>query len=152
MEGGRLTEGKSLNRRSQRIQARVLVAVLTLGVCLWVTPTRAQQNTSVLTGTVVDANNKQPVADVVVTATSPNLQGEQLAVTDATGLYRIPQLPPGVYTLRFEKETFQPYSRSDIALRLNSTDLVNAYENVGNHLYRLHEALASEVEQDALAV
>lgn len=35
-----------------------------------------------------------------------------------------------------------------IALRLNNTDLVNAYENVGNHLYRLHEALASEVDQD----
>jgi Na+/phosphate symporter len=36
-----------------------------------------------------------------------------------------------------------------VALRLNSTELVNAYEGVGNHLYRLHEALASEVEQDA---
>ena len=36
-----------------------------------------------------------------------------------------------------------------IALRLTNTDLVNAYETVGNHLYRLCEALASEVEQDA---
>jgi Na+/phosphate symporter len=36
-----------------------------------------------------------------------------------------------------------------VGLRLNNTDLVNAYENVGNHLYRLHEALAAEVEQDA---
>lgn len=36
-----------------------------------------------------------------------------------------------------------------ISLRLNSTDLVNAYESVGNHLYRLHEALAAEMEQDA---
>lgn len=34
-----------------------------------------------------------------------------------------------------------------IALRLNSTDLVNAYEAAGNHLYRLCEALAAEVEQ-----
>ena len=42
---------------------------------------------------------------MVVTATSPALQGEQVVVTDATGLYRIPQLPPGTYTLRFEKET-----------------------------------------------
>ena len=37
----------------------------------------------------------------------------------------------------------------EMALRLNTTDLINAFENVGNHLYRLHEALASEVEQDA---
>jgi hypothetical protein len=36
-----------------------------------------------------------------------------------------------------------------VGLRLNNTDLVNAYETVGNHLYRLHEALAAEVEQDA---
>jgi hypothetical protein len=36
-----------------------------------------------------------------------------------------------------------------VGLRLNNTDLVNAYENTGNHLYRLQEALASEVEQDA---
>jgi Na+/phosphate symporter len=36
----------------------------------------------------------------------------------------------------------------DLALRLNSGELVNAYETVGNHLYRLHEALAADVEQD----
>ena len=97
------------------------MAALTLGVCMWMPPAQAQQSTSVLTGTVVDANNKQPVPDVVVTATSPSLQGEQVAVTDATGLYRLPQLPPGVYTLRFEKEGFQPLARDAITLRLNST-------------------------------
>jgi Na+/phosphate symporter len=36
-----------------------------------------------------------------------------------------------------------------LAHRLISTDLVNAYEAVGNQLYRLHEALAAEIEQDA---
>ena len=87
---------------------------------------RAQgQGVGTLTGTVVDASSKAPVADVVVTATSPQLQGEQVAVTDSTGLYRIPQLPPGTYSLRFEKETFKPYSRgaiqldADKVLRLN---------------------------------
>jgi hypothetical protein len=35
-----------------------------------------------------------------------------------------------------------------ISLRLIDTDLVNAYENVGNYVYRLCEALASEVDQD----
>jgi hypothetical protein len=112
-----------LNRRLQRNQARVFVAALSLGVCA---PALAQQSTSVLTGTVVDAGDKKPVADVVVTATSPNLQGEQVAVTDATGLYRIAQLPPGVYTLRFEKESYKPYARDAITLRLNSTVRYNA--------------------------
>ena len=35
-----------------------------------------------------------------------------------------------------------------IALRLNSSELVNAYESVGNHLYRLNEALAAELDQE----
>jgi Na+/phosphate symporter len=38
-----------------------------------------------------------------------------------------------------------------IALRLNSSELVNAYETVGNHLYRLNEALVAEVDQEAPA-
>src|SRR5262245_64691771 len=72
----------------------------------------AQASTSVLTGNVVDASTKTPVADVVVTATSPSMQGEQVVVTDGSGLYRIPQLPPGSYSLRFEKETYRPFSRA----------------------------------------
>jgi hypothetical protein len=53
------------------------------------------------------------------------MQGEQVVVTDRTGLYRVPQLPPGTYTLRFEKEAYRPLRRSDIdvvadqVLRLN---------------------------------
>ncbi|RKH43101.1 TonB-dependent receptor [Corallococcus sicarius] len=80
---------------------------------------------SVIIGTVINTEDKKPAADVVVTATSPNLQGEQTVVTDAQGNYRIPQLPPGTYTLRFEKETFKPYARSEIQLLLNRTIRVN---------------------------
>ncbi|HEY0093401.1 MAG TPA: mucoidy inhibitor MuiA family protein [Archangium sp.] len=80
---------------------------------------------SVIVGTVVGADTKKPVMDVVVTAVSPNLQGEQAVVTDAQGQYRIPQLPPGVYTLRFEREGFKPLSRPEIQLRLDRTIRVN---------------------------
>jgi Ca-activated chloride channel family protein len=80
---------------------------------------------SVIIGTVVSADTKKPIPDVVVTATSPNLQGEQVVVTDANGQYRIPQLPPGVYTLKFDKEAFRPFSRTDIQLRPDRTIRVN---------------------------
>ncbi|QRK14154.1 von Willebrand factor type A domain-containing protein [Archangium violaceum] len=80
---------------------------------------------SVIVGKVTSAENKKPLADVVITATSPNLQGEQVVVSDAQGNYRIPQLPPGVYTLRFEKESFKPFARTDIQLRLDRTIRVN---------------------------
>ncbi|WP_420826672.1 carboxypeptidase-like regulatory domain-containing protein [Myxococcus eversor] len=76
-------------------------------------------------GTVIDAQAWVPVPEVVITLTSPNLQGERTVVTNAQGEYRIPQLPPGVYTLRFEKEPFRPYVRTDVQLRLNRTIRVN---------------------------
>jgi len=104
----------------RNVRATLLCAALLAGSGAW-----AQIGASVLTGNVVDAATKAPVGDVVVTATSPGLQGEQVVVTDSTGLYRIPQLPPGTYTLRFEKESYRPFSRTGIdvspdrTLRLN---------------------------------
>nr|WP_254625197.1 von Willebrand factor type A domain-containing protein [Myxococcus sp. CA051A] len=80
---------------------------------------------STITGTVIDAQSRQPMPDVVITAASPNLQGEQTVLTDAQGEYRIPQLPPGVYTLRYEKAQYKLYARSDVQLRLNRTIRVN---------------------------
>ncbi|MGQ0503883.1 MAG: TonB-dependent receptor domain-containing protein [Myxococcaceae bacterium] len=87
--------------------------------------TALAQGTGVITGTVTDASTNAPVPDVVVTATSPKLQGEQIVVTDSTGLYRIPQLPPGPYTLRFERESYHPYQRGNVELRLDQTLRVN---------------------------
>src|SRR6266516_2301020 len=98
------------------------VACATFVVC-WLVPKAvlAQQGAGVFTGTVIDTSTKQPVVDVVVTATSPALQGEQTVVTDSAGLYRIPALPPGVYTLRLDKEKYKPYARDGITLRADST-------------------------------
>jgi Carboxypeptidase regulatory-like domain/TonB dependent receptor len=84
-----------------------------------------QASTSVLTGDVTDASTKAPVSDVVVTATSPSLQGEQVVVTDATGLYRVPQLPPGTYALRFEKESYRPFLRTNIDVAADRTLRLN---------------------------
>ncbi|WP_164017960.1 mucoidy inhibitor MuiA family protein [Pyxidicoccus trucidator] len=83
-----------------------------------------ERNSTIL-GTIIDAQSRQPAPDVVVTATSPSLEGEQTVVTDEGGGYRIAFLPPGSYTLRFEKEQFKPYARSDVQLRSNRTIRVN---------------------------
>jgi hypothetical protein len=103
--------------------ARAHLGVL-LWVCLAALPALAQ-GTSVITGTVMDAETKKPLADTVVTATSPNLQGEKTILTDETGLYRLSQLPPGTYTLRFENEGHKPYARDGVQLRLDTTLRLN---------------------------
>ena len=81
------------------------VAWVVLLAVLLVAANAVAQGTGVLIGTVIDTSTKRPVADVVVTATSPALQGEQIVVTDGTGTYRIRNLPPGNVTIRLGKET-----------------------------------------------
>lgn len=83
------------------------------------------QGVSVITGTITSAEDKRSLADAVVTATSPKLQGERVVVSDTSGLYRLAQLPPGTYTLRVEREGFEPFVRGDIVLRLDRTIRVN---------------------------
>jgi Ca-activated chloride channel family protein len=101
-----------------------LRSLLCCALFLSATPALADE-LSTIVGTVLDAGTKQPVPDVVITATSPSIQGEQTVVTDVQGQYRIPHLPPGVYVLRFEKESFKPFTRADIHLRPHRTIRVN---------------------------
>ncbi len=84
------------------------------------------QGTAIVTGQVIDAATKRPLADVVVTLVSPAMQGEQTVVTDKSGSYRIPNLPPGIYTLRLDADAYKPYSRGGITVRVSSTIRVNA--------------------------
>jgi hypothetical protein len=113
-----------VSKRQKVVWRNVRATLLALGL-FWGAAALAQGATSVLTGNVVDAATKAPVADVVVTATSPSLQGEQVVVTDATGLYRVPQLPPGTYTLRFEKESYRPFARTGIDVAADRTLRLN---------------------------
>jgi len=79
------------------------------------------QGAAVLTGTIVDTESRAPVADAVVAVTSPSLQGEQHAVTDASGHYRIDGLPPGTYQIRIDKEAYRPFLRPQVNLRIDTT-------------------------------
>ena len=108
------------------IRLRILVAVVFLAWIVGPSRARAQVGTGVVTGTVLDAATKKPVADVVVTLTSPSLQGEQVVVTDSAGFYRVPDLPPGHYGITLEKDGFKRYAHEGIELRGDSTLRMNA--------------------------
>lgn len=84
----------------------------------------APQASGKVVGTVVDASTNEPLADIVVSASSPQLQIPLGAVTDRSGNYTFTQLSPGTYSFRFEKEAYKPYGRefrleANEALRLN---------------------------------
>jgi hypothetical protein len=84
------------------------------------------QGSGVLTGTVRDAATHEPLAEVVVSVSSPALQGEQSVVTDASGHYRLPNLPPGAYTLHIEADGHRAFSRGGVGLRSAGTIRVDA--------------------------
>src|SRR5918992_3794421 len=90
---------------------RVKVLVLVLAVALlWALPAFAQGNpTGKVSGRVT--SDGQPVPGVLVTATSPNLQGSKTTTTLSNGDYLFPSLPPGDYTIAFELEGMQSVRR-----------------------------------------
>src|SRR5512147_236806 len=83
------------------------------------------QTTGTIIGVVTDASTGKPVAGALVVATSPNLQGEQSAVTDNAGNFRVTLLPPGQYKLAVQLEGFKPAERSDVTVRTDKTIRAN---------------------------
>lgn len=112
-----------VTRRSRKPTPAVLSVVAVAAAWFALSPglISAQIGTATLTGKVTDAATHKPVKDVVVTATSPALQGEQTVVTDNAGSFRIPTLPPGDYSLRYEADGFRPFARDAIQLRATVT-------------------------------
>lgn len=81
----------------------------------------AQRVTGSIRGDVRDESGA-PLPGVNVTIAGPALiGGSQLSVSDATGTFRFPALPPGTYELTFALEGFQPVHYSDIRVVLGTT-------------------------------
>ncbi|MPZ17321.1 MAG: hypothetical protein GEV06_05335 [Luteitalea sp.] len=85
-----------------------------VGVCLVVLCTvlaekveaqSAGATTAAIDGRVTDESSAA-LPGALVTATSPVLQGERTVVTNEGGAYRLPQLPPGDYTLTYQLQGF----------------------------------------------
>jgi hypothetical protein len=81
------------------------------GIVLVALPAFGQLPTATLRGQVTTAENA-PLPGVVVTVTSPALQGSRSATTEASGAYLIPLLPPGDYRVSFEIEGFATAERT----------------------------------------
>ncbi|WP_342376342.1 von Willebrand factor type A domain-containing protein [Myxococcus stipitatus] len=78
-----------------------------------------------LSGTVVHAQTKEPLARVKVSAESPALTVPRTTVTDAKGNYILTLLPEGLYTLRFAHEGFLPVIRADVRVVAGQALTVN---------------------------
>ena len=90
--------------RSRRYGARAFALVLIL--LAGAAPAFAQTGSAVLTGTVVD--NVGVVPGATVTATQVDTNVTRTATTNEQGVFRIPSLPPGRYTVKVEMDGFRP--------------------------------------------
>ena len=66
---------------------------------------------------IVNDEQGAAIPGVTVTATSPQVIAPAVAVTDASGEYRLNNLPPGTYTLTMELSGFSIVKREGIVLR-----------------------------------
>jgi hypothetical protein len=105
--------------------------VFTLALMLMIpSASSAQERFGTLTGQVLDP---QSTAIPAVTVTITNTQtGEvRTAVTDNEGRYRVVDLVPGRYNVRFSVSNFRPIERENILVLLGSTFDVSARLEVG---------------------
>ncbi|PYQ85375.1 MAG: hypothetical protein DMG02_28395, partial [Acidobacteria bacterium] len=77
-----------------------------------------------INGKVADSSGAV-LPGVTVTASSPSLMGVQTAVSDTSGNYRFPALPPGSYTVTFDLPGFNTLKRENIQIAMGFTATVN---------------------------
>ena len=90
---------------------RVWFTFVVAGLCLAGPTGVAAQTTPTLEGRVTDQQGGA-LAGTTVTVTASGGSSSEVAITDATGSYRLASLPPGVYTVRFAIPGFQAVEES----------------------------------------
>ena len=99
---------------------KCFVYALAFAVMLVVSAGRASAQNAQITGTVKD-DSGAVVPGVAMTARNQETGLVRTVVTDATGSYRLPALPPGIYEVTVELQGFNAETRSDIQLVIDQT-------------------------------
>jgi hypothetical protein len=106
------------------MNARCLAAALAVLLAV-ANPALAQTQTGEITGRVTDSS-AAVLPGVTVTLTSPVLLQPLSAVTSENGSYRFPNLPVGLYDLRFELSGFRTVIREGVRIETGFTAQVNS--------------------------
>ena len=90
----------------------------------------AQEVTAAIKGVVTDSSGAA-IANAAVTATDVDRGSLFPAKTNGAGVYNLPRIPVGTYTLRVEAPGFQSVVRSAFTLILNQTAQLDIHMTVG---------------------
>ncbi|MGH9351691.1 MAG: carboxypeptidase regulatory-like domain-containing protein, partial [Terriglobia bacterium] len=115
----RRTGSQGFLRSLVSVALGVFVALVAV-VCVFPPLALGQAVNGSVVGTVIDPSGAV-VPQARVTITNVGTTVSQTARTDASGYYSFPDLPPGNYKVRVEKQGFATIDRSGVSLFVNST-------------------------------
>ena len=108
-----------------------LLACVSLVLVLAVAPAAAQSGAGEIEGSISDSSGAG-LPGVTVTAVSPALQVPEVSVvSEATGTYRLRNLPAGLYELRFALSGFRSVVRPEVRLTAGFVASINVELAVG---------------------
>ena len=128
---------------------RTFAALLT--VSLLALPVAAQEQTGSISGVVKDSSGAV-LPGATVEARSPSAVGVSTAVTDSSGQYRFPALPPGTYEVSANLQSFVPAKVSDALVSLGkqlTIDLTLKLAGVTESVTVTGESPLIDVKQNA---
>src|SRR6185312_6016432 len=101
--------------RTQHVQLHGLTILVRLCVVLYAGSAWPQTQVASIFGSVTDQTSAR-IMGAQITVSSKNIGLKRVALSDYSGQYRLAGLPPGVYTVRAEKEKFQTEVLEGVAL------------------------------------
>ena len=113
-----------MQRLQTRFQLLALTAFFAVGQLI-------AQSTTSLRGLVSD-NTGTVIPSAVVTISNPKTGFTRQTIADGTGQYQFPQINPGVYEIKVEKEGFRVAVQSAAELLVNTPTTVNFKMEIGN--------------------
>ncbi len=115
---------------SERLAQSVAIAFV-VGVCFFAVPLCAQTATGRIVGTVSDPTGAL-IPGAAITATNIDTKVEYQTLTNEQGLYQVPLLPIGTYTVTAEMPGFQKAATKPEKLEINQSLRVDIKMAVGN--------------------
>jgi Carboxypeptidase regulatory-like domain len=120
-----MTSFRALRRRSFSLIALIALLILFSPSSLW-----AQTATGSIVGTVKDKGGNV-VAGASVTLVNTRTSEVRRTVTNSSGSYSLPLLPPATYSLAIENQGFSQFKQENIDLNVGDDLTINAVLQVG---------------------
>jgi hypothetical protein len=112
----------------RRISSVAFLFFFSFSICV---PVFAQKYTGTITGVITDSQGAV-VASASVAVTNPATGASRTATSNSSGVYVVPELEVGTYTVKITAAGFKEYVAKDVELNTSSTATLNATLQVGS--------------------